>query len=45
MTTVVAPAAPRVTPVVLEGRHVRLEPLTTAHAAALAAAGSGPRDM
>jgi N-acetyltransferase len=44
MTTVVAPAAPRVTPVVLEGRHVRLEPLTTAHAAALAAAGSGPRD-
>lgn len=44
MTTVAAPAVPRVTPVVLESRHVRLEPLTTAHAAALAEAASGPRD-
>jgi len=32
-------------PIVLEGRHVRLEPLSRAHVAALAAAGtSGPRD-
>ena len=28
----------------LQGRHVRLEPLTLEHAPALAAAGSGPRD-
>jgi N-acetyltransferase len=33
-----------VDPVVLEGRHVRLEPLTPAHAPALAAAADGPRD-
>jgi RimJ/RimL family protein N-acetyltransferase len=33
-----------VTPVVLEGRFVRLEPLTAAHAPALLAAASGPRD-
>ena len=31
-------------PVVLEGRHVRLEPLARAHVAALAAAAAGPRD-
>jgi RimJ/RimL family protein N-acetyltransferase len=30
-------------PVVLAGRHVRLEPLTLAHTAALAAAGAGDR--
>jgi N-acetyltransferase len=30
-------------PVVLAGRHVRLEPLTPAHAAGLAAAGAGER--
>jgi N-acetyltransferase len=30
-------------PVVLAGRHVRLEPLTSAHAAGLAAAGAGDR--
>jgi RimJ/RimL family protein N-acetyltransferase len=30
-------------PVVLAGRHVRLEPLTPAHAAGLAAAGAGDR--
>ena len=44
MSVLTAPAAPRVAPVALEGRHVRLEPLTTAHASALAAAASGPRD-
>ncbi len=33
-----------VQPVVLEGTFVRLEPLTAAHAAALAAAASGARD-
>jgi RimJ/RimL family protein N-acetyltransferase len=33
-----------VTPVVLAGRFVRLEPLTAAHAPALLAAASGPRD-
>src|SRR6185503_18721987 len=37
-------AAPRVAPVTLEGRHVRLEPLGLAHAAALVAAACGPRD-
>jgi RimJ/RimL family protein N-acetyltransferase len=30
-------------PVVLEGRHVRLEPLSTAHCDALAVIGAGPR--
>ena len=39
-----APPATCVTPLVLEGRHVRLEPLTSAHASALVAAGSGPRN-
>lgn len=34
----------RVRPVVLEGRHMRLEPLGLGHAAALAAAASGPRE-
>ena len=34
----------RVQPVVLEGRHVRLEPLALDHARALLAAASGPRD-
>jgi N-acetyltransferase len=34
----------RVRPVVLEGRHVRLEPLRLDHARALLAAASGPRD-
>jgi RimJ/RimL family protein N-acetyltransferase len=33
-----------VTPVVLEGRWVRLEPLTVEHAAALLQAASGPRE-
>ena len=33
-----------VTPVVLEGRWVRLEPLTVEHAAALLRAASGPRE-
>jgi RimJ/RimL family protein N-acetyltransferase len=37
-------SANRVQPVVLDGRHVRLEPLTLDHARALVAAGSGPRD-
>jgi len=37
--------APRLQPVTLQGKHVRLEPLTPAHAAPLAAAAcSGPRD-
>lgn len=35
---------PALEPLVLEGRYVRLEPLTLGHAAALAAAASGPRD-
>lgn len=34
----------RVQPVVLEGRHVRLEPLALGHARALSAAASGPRE-
>jgi RimJ/RimL family protein N-acetyltransferase len=34
----------RVWPVVLEGRHVRLEPLGLGHARALLAAASGPRE-
>jgi len=37
-------APPRVAPVTLEGRHVRLEPLGLAHAPGLTAVGSGPRD-
>ena len=36
--------APRVQPVVLEGRHVRLEPLEVGHARDLLAAASGPRE-
>jgi N-acetyltransferase len=39
-----ATATTVVTPVVLEGRFVRLEPLTAEHAPALLAAASGPRD-
>jgi len=42
VTTVAAETA--VVPVILEGRHVRLESLTLAHAPALLAAASGPRD-
>jgi len=41
------PATERVTvvrPVVLEGRHVRLEPLTAGHAQALLEVATGPRD-
>jgi len=34
----------RVQPVMLDGRHVRLEPLGTGHAPALLAAASGPRE-
>jgi len=41
--TVAAEVAARVTPVALEGRHVRLEPLTRGHVEALLAAASGPR--
>ena len=44
MSAVAVTAARRVEPVVLEGRHVRLEPLTPAHAPALVAAASGRRD-
>src|SRR6202158_5169936 len=36
--------APRVQPVVLEGRHVRLEPLEVGHARDLLAAASGRRE-
>jgi N-acetyltransferase len=39
-----AARASRVRPVVLEGRHVRLEPLGLDHARALLAAASGPRE-
>lgn len=35
---------PALEPVVLEGRHVRLEPLAPGHVAALLAAARGPRD-
>jgi RimJ/RimL family protein N-acetyltransferase len=35
---------PVVPPVVLEGRHVRLEPLTLGHARVLVSVGSGPRE-
>jgi RimJ/RimL family protein N-acetyltransferase len=34
----------RLAPATLQGRHVRLEPLTIGHAHALAAAGAGPRE-
>jgi N-acetyltransferase len=42
--SVATSAPPRLSPVVLRGRHVRLEPLTPGHAGALAAASSGPRE-
>jgi RimJ/RimL family protein N-acetyltransferase len=42
--TLATVSANRVQPMVLDGRHVRLEPLTLGHAGALVAAGSGPRD-
>jgi N-acetyltransferase len=42
--TLATASANRVQPVVLDGRHVRLEPLALGHARALVAAGSGPRD-
>src|SRR6059036_3560078 len=42
--TVASETVTRVRPVVLEGRHVRLEPLTPGHAGALAAAACGPRE-
>jgi N-acetyltransferase len=42
--TVASETRMRLRPVVLEGRYVRLEPLTRGHARALAAAASGPRD-
>ena len=40
----VAEMTTRLRPLVLEGQHVRLEPLTLGHAAALWAAARGPRD-
>ena len=42
--TVASETRMRLRPVVLEGRYVRLEPLTRGHARALAAAAGGPRD-
>jgi len=42
--SVVTTMPPRLSPIVLNGRHVRLEPLTQGHARALAAAASGPRE-
>ena len=42
--SVVMSAPPSLSPIVLGGRHVRLEPLTRGHAGALAAAASGSRD-
>lgn len=42
--TVASETQTRVRPVVLEGRHVRLEPLTFGHARALSAAAGGPRE-
>jgi len=42
--SVVTSAPPRLSPIVLGGRHVRLEPLTRGHAGALAAAASGARE-
>jgi N-acetyltransferase len=44
MSTLAAAPVRRVGPVVLEGRHVRLEPLTPAHASLLVEAASGRRD-
>jgi N-acetyltransferase len=44
VSALAASAVARVEPVVLEGRHVRLEPLTPAHAPGLAEAASGPRE-
>ena len=44
MSGVTATATTMVTPVVLTGRFVRLEPLTIAHAPALVAAASGARE-
>ena len=44
MSTAAVTPVRRVEPAVLEGRHVRLEPLTPAHAPALVEAASGPRD-
>jgi len=41
--TVASETPTRVRPVVLEGRYVRLEPLTRGHARALSAAAGGPR--
>jgi RimJ/RimL family protein N-acetyltransferase len=42
--TLTAERPTRVRPVVLEGRHVRLEPLELGHAGALLAAAGGPRE-
>ena len=42
--TVAAARQTGVRPVVLEGRHVRLEPLTLGHAEALSTAAGGPRE-
>jgi N-acetyltransferase len=42
--SVVTSMPPRLSPIVLNGRHVRLEPLTRGHARALAAAASGSRE-
>ncbi|HEX6774849.1 MAG TPA: GNAT family protein [Methylomirabilota bacterium] len=42
--TVASETVTRVRPVILEGRYVRLEPLTPGHARALAAAAAGPRE-
>ena len=44
MSAVAVAPARRVEPVILEGRHVRLEPLTPAHAPALVEAASGRRE-
>ena len=44
MSAVAVTPARRVAPVILEGRHVQLEPLTPAHAPALVEAASGQRD-
>ena len=42
--TVASETVTRVGTVILEGRYVRLEPLTPGHARALAAAAAGPRE-
>jgi N-acetyltransferase len=44
VSALAASAVARVEPVVLDGRHVRLEPLTPAHAPGLAEAATGPRE-